>query len=235
MLIDILNKGREFNSKYEELLKGAEIDGPYGVRDFEYNNWLQEAKIEFALFVNGEPALINQLDDTSSINHYYEVRLGGARIIEPYAARHTAVMNYIIKNLTKGQVAVSQSLLDTIEKENRKITTVLNQTITVTGDGNVLNTGDYSTITAKINVYKGNKEILQKSLIENGVSKEDISELLKIIDTEVPNEKTLTFGSKVNIWLSKMFAKALDGSWEIGIATAGGILAEVIQRYYGMK
>jgi len=32
-----------------------------------------------------------------------------------------------------------------------------------------------------------------------------------------------------------MIGKALDGTWQIGIDAAGTLLAEAIQRYYGIK
>lgn len=31
-----------------------------------------------------------------------------------------------------------------------------------------------------------------------------------------------------------MIGKSLDGTWKVGIATAGGLLAEILKKYYGM-
>ena len=40
--------------------------------------------------------------------------------------------------------------------------------------------------------------------------------------------------SRVNNWIKKMMNKSLDGSWQIGIGTAGTLLADAIKGYYGM-
>jgi hypothetical protein len=41
-------------------------------------------------------------------------------------------------------------------------------------------------------------------------------------------------GPKVSAWVGKMVGKAAAGSWEIGIATAGGFLANALSKYYGI-
>lgn len=106
--------------------------------------------------------------------------------------------------------------------------------ITTTGDGNFINTGDKAKIEAHINISKGNKEELIKYLQENGVSPEDTAELAEIIDTEEPNLENKTFGKKVGDWTKKMIGKAVDGGWNVGIGTAGSLLAEAIGKYYGL-
>lgn len=126
--------------------------------------------------------------------------------------------------------------IEELQKNNTRISTIMNQTIiNNTGDGNIVNTGDNANIEAKITIKKGDKEALQKKLHEFGVQPADTKELISIIDSETPDKKTKTFGSKVNGWVQKMLGKALDGSWQIGIGTAGNILADTIQSYYGLK
>ncbi|HCN85274.1 MAG TPA: hypothetical protein DIT07_16890 [Sphingobacteriaceae bacterium] len=118
-----------------------------------------------------------------------------------------------------------------LKNNNAKINYIMNNTINTTGDGNIINTGDKSKITAEINITKGNKELLEKTLKENGVNHEDITELLNVIDTEQPTDNS--FGIKVNSWLQKMLSKSLDGSWQVGIGAAGTLLAEALKSYYG--
>ncbi len=105
--------------------------------------------------------------------------------------------------------------------------------ITTTGDGNIINTGNKAKIDAQINISKGCKEELIEFLQKNGVSQEDTTELLEIIDTEEPNQESKTFGKNVSEWTKKMLGKAVDGGWNIGIGAAGSILAEAIGKYYG--
>lgn len=125
--------------------------------------------------------------------------------------------------------------LEELQKKNERISTIMNQTIINTGDGNVVNTGDNSKIKATISISKGDKDGLVQKLSEHGVTAEDSAELIEIIDTELPDKTTGKLGNKVNGWIQKMIGKALDGSWQIGIGTAGNFLSELIQSYYGLK
>lgn len=120
------------------------------------------------------------------------------------------------------------------ESNNQTIMQFMNTNITNTGDGNVINTGEKSRIKAQITISKGNKDELVRHLQQNGISEQDTEELVKIIDSEEPNKEKKTFGIKVNAWVGKMLNKALDGTWQVGIGAAGGLLAEAIGKYYGM-
>ncbi|WP_158797523.1 hypothetical protein [Pedobacter sp. L105] len=111
------------------------------------------------------------------------------------------------------------------------INNIMNSTINNNGDGNIINSGDNTKISATISITKGNKDLLEKTLQENGVVKEDVTELMSVIDTEEPTENG--FGVKVNSWFQKMLAKSLDSTWKIGIGAAGTLLAEALKAYYG--
>ncbi len=117
-----------------------------------------------------------------------------------------------------------------LKNNNAKINYIMNNTITNNGDGNIVNTGSHSSITASIDIVKGNKEKLAKTLKDNGVENEDITELLTVIDAEQLEGDG--FGVKVNTWIKKMLSKSLDGTWQVGIGAAGSLLAEVIKAYY---
>jgi hypothetical protein len=129
------------------------------------------------------------------------------------------------------EFGLETELID-LKNNNAKITYIMNNTINSTGDGNIINTGNHAKINATITITKGNKEVLEKTLRENCVDQEDISELIEVIDTEEASSKA--FGVKVNGWIQKMFAKSLDGSWQVGIGAAGTLLAEAIKAYYGL-
>lgn len=125
----------------------------------------------------------------------------------------------------------------TIDKQavNQTINIYMNKIrIKTTGDGNIVNTGDNSTVINNAVVTKGNKESLKKFLNENGVSDEDVALLTEIIDEEASVTTPTKFGSKVGGWIQMMMGKAVSGVWEIGIGAAGSLLAEGILKYYGL-
>ena len=109
----------------------------------------------------------------------------------------------------------------------------MHTTINNNGDGNIINTGENTSIDSKINIIKNSKEKLSEFLSENKVEKEDIDKLLSVIDTEKPSENGI-FGSKVNDWMKTMLSKSLDGTWKIAISAAGNLLATGIKSYYNI-
>jgi hypothetical protein len=125
--------------------------------------------------------------------------------------------------------------IEELKTKKEEIATIMNHTIiNNTGDGNVVNTGEKAKITATINISKGSKEELAQHLQDIGLTNDDTTKLIEIIDTEEPNFENKTFGLKVNSWTQKMLGKALDGSWNVGIGAAGNLIAEAIKTYYGM-
>jgi hypothetical protein len=122
--------------------------------------------------------------------------------------------------------------LEDLKKQPTKINYIMETTIHNTGDGNVINTGEQAQITANIKIKKGDKSELQDTLATNGLTQDDINNLLEVVDAEEPTGKK--FGQEVNLWIQKMMGKALDGSWQVGIGAAGTLLAEALHKYYGL-
>lgn len=107
---------------------------------------------------------------------------------------------------------------------------------TINGDGNIINSGDNSQINAEIKINKGSKETLSETLDTHNVDKSDIEDLLQIVDSEKDYvERYRKFGPSVSKWIQKMFGKAVNGSWQIGIGAAGSVLADAVEKYYGLK
>jgi hypothetical protein len=128
------------------------------------------------------------------------------------------------------------SEIESLKEKTKEITRIMNQTIINTnGDGNFVNTGNDSHIETKITINKYDQQSLKKYLKQIGIVDNDVEDLCEIIDTEKPDEQSMTFGSKVNNWIQKMIGKSLDGSWQVGIGAAGNLLADIIQQYYGLK
>ena len=43
----------------------------------------------------------------------------------------------------------------------------------------------------------------------------------------------MEFGPKVSSWIAGMMKKASEGTWGVGIAAAGNILAKILLKFYG--
>lgn len=69
--------------------------------------------------------------------------------------------------------------------------------------------------------------------MENHVSEPDANEILQIIKRESPTPDG-RFGNEVTNWINKMSNKAAGVAGEVGIATTGGILVELLKRFFGM-
>lgn len=117
--------------------------------------------------------------------------------------------------------------------DNQKISNIMNNTIINTGDGNVVNTGNNNELNINIDIKKGDKESLRKYLENSKVNTDDINELIEVID-ENPSATSNQYNDRVKLWINKMIAKAVDGSWQVGIGAAGTLIAEAFKSYYGM-
>lgn len=107
------------------------------------------------------------------------------------------------------------------------------QTIINARDGNTITTGNHNIISVVADI-KGNQDALRKTLVDHKVPANDIQELVDIIQIEQPSS-TGQLGAKADSWVRKMVQKSLDGTWEIGIATAGGLLTEILKSFFGIK
>lgn len=127
-----------------------------------------------------------------------------------------------------------QGLMEKKNDVNYVIQNVMNNiTINNDGDGNVINTGNDNEITSKITIRKSDFDSLKENLVKHHVDSEDILDLEQII-TEEPNREGKSFGPKVNNWMKRMLDKSLNGTWQVGIASAGALLSEMLKQYYGM-
>ncbi|KOY86240.1 hypothetical protein AD998_08860 [bacterium 336/3] len=149
------------------------------------------------------------------------------------------ILSVVRNKLLDFMLKITEEFGQTVEikdlKENKeKVNTIMNHTIiNNSGDGVVVNTGNDANINASIQINKGSKDELIQKLKEANVPKSDVQELVEIIDNDEPNHETQTLGTGAKTWVQKMFAKALDGSWSVGTGVAGGVLVELIKKYYG--
>jgi hypothetical protein len=111
---------------------------------------------------------------------------------------------------------------------------LIHQTIIHAGDGNTITTGSQNNITISNQILNGNLNALKHELAKQHVSNKDIEEIAAIVQEERPDE-TNKFGTKTNNWIQKILHKSLDGTWQVGIATACGVLNELLKGFFGIK
>jgi len=130
-----------------------------------------------------------------------------------------------------GHTIQIESFKQNKEANNQTILNIMNQ---ITGDGNIVNTGNNSNINANIQINKGDFNKLAGELRKLGIEEEDIEELKEIVATEQPNTEKKLLGPKANSWIGKITEKALNGAGKISISAAGGVLASLIRSFVGL-
>lgn len=86
----------------------------------------------------------------------------------------------------------------------------------------------------QMNITEYDFDSLAKYLMENKVGYTDIQKLEAAIQADPKPKNSKKLGVNVSEWIANMMGKAANGSWEIGIATAGTLLAESISKFYGI-
>lgn len=86
----------------------------------------------------------------------------------------------------------------------------------------------------QMNITEYDFDSLAKYLMENKVGYTDIQKLEAAIKADPKPKNSKKLGVNVSEWIANMMGKAANGSWEIGIATAGTLLAESISKFYGI-
>lgn len=109
--------------------------------------------------------------------------------------------------------------------------------ITIENFQGIFGNVDSSSVTQNLEmiVKKGNLKSLKDYLASNGVEEHEIKDLKTAIDHDPIPEDSKHLGKNVSAWIVRMIQKAAGGGWEIGIATAGTLLAEAVSGYYGIK
>ena len=161
---------------------------------------------------------------------YARREIDRVQIIETLTAVKSKLLDFLLKlNQELGDDEIS----DLNAGETKKLVSSLFNS-SVFGNNTTIIVGDNNNQKVK-NIIKGNLDTLKKQFRENEIDEADLSELEMIIDNDNPDPETKQFGSKVKNWISKMMTKSMDGTWKVGIAAAGKVLADGISQYYGWK
>lgn len=83
-------------------------------------------------------------------------------------------------------------------------------------------------------VNSGDFNSLAEHLRSQKVSDQDIEELQQAVTNDPAPTQPSTLGANVSAWMGKMVAKAADGTWNVGVAASGGLLANALGKYYGL-
>lgn len=157
------------------------------------------------------------------------------------AAKLSHVLNSVRDRLVDFCLALQKEGVDLPDSPNSSgnfpssstVTQIFNTTIHG-GTANLLGTSHSPSITINT-VVENDIDALRDFLISNDVAPDDFEELEAALKLEPEPSEDDRFGPKVSAWAAKMYQKAADGSWKIGLATAGGILAKAISKYYGLE
>ena len=167
-------------------------------------------------------------------NPYFEV-INAASTISSSAV--TDILSIIRNSLLDFMLEIDKEFgsitqIEELKDKNNEVNEIMKHTIiNATGDGNVINTGENSNLTSEINIQKGDNKSLSSYLESIGIEPSDASDLVAIVEDE-DLDSGGNFGKKTNGWISRMLNKSLDGSWNVGINTAGALLADAIKSFY---
>lgn len=121
------------------------------------------------------------------------------------------------------------------EANNQTINNFMSTTITNSGDGNVINTGNKNNIENNAKVFKGDKDALHSELQKLGIEEQDITEIVEIVSEEEPNHEQGRLGPKANGWISNIMNKSLNGVGTLASGISVEILASLLKQFVGMS
>lgn len=119
-----------------------------------------------------------------------------------------------------------------LRNHSQEISRIMYTTINVSGNSNVITSGDENIINIPIAGKEDRTSILKMQLLSNGLAEESIAELLSIIDVERFETKG-QYGDLLKAWIIKMVGRSIDKSWDIPLSNASAVLSNAIDKYYG--
>ncbi|MGA2268141.1 MAG: hypothetical protein ABSH44_06680 [Bryobacteraceae bacterium] len=114
--------------------------------------------------------------------------------------------------------------------KSSRVTQIFHTTV-YGGSTNLVGTASAAHIT--FNVGAADIASLEHVLRQNDVLEEDIAELRNALQSEEHPVSQEKYGPKVSSWIAKMVKKAAEGTWAVGVATAGQLLPKLIAKFYG--
>ena len=105
---------------------------------------------------------------------------------------------------------------------------------TVIGDNATFIIGDNNRTSIKNTVKRGDFESLALALRSRGVEDSDIEKLRVAVeeDAELGTVEKGVFGPRVTDWMSSMWRKAVETSWNIEVGVASSALYDALKSFY---
>jgi hypothetical protein len=94
--------------------------------------------------------------------------------------------------------------------------------------------GSSVTQTNTLHVTASDFSSLERYLANQGIGNAEIRELEQAVRDDPEQRSGAGFGPRVSAWIGKMVGLAASGGWEISVATAGGVLATALSKFYGL-
>jgi AbiTii len=103
------------------------------------------------------------------------------------------------------------------------------------GDNVTILVGNHSQQKVRIEIGRGDFNALGEFLKSNKVAEPDIDALKVALEADALTQEVeqKRLGPRVREWLSSMFGKAVEASWQVEVGIAGGLLTSALQKYYG--
>ncbi|OMQ18934.1 hypothetical protein [Serratia oryzae] len=120
-----------------------------------------------------------------------------------------------------------------MDKDNASKAQQITQQIIYGNVGNAISGGSESTI--NVNIQSNNKESVVNYLKESGIPDADASEFAQIVASEKPFSREEPFGNGAKNWIASNIRKAVDGTWNVGVAVATKVFTEAALKYYDLK
>jgi hypothetical protein len=98
----------------------------------------------------------------------------------------------------------------------------------------IVSTGNNNKIKLNANIPSHNEQAFRDSLMDSGLQKQDVDELLAVVKAETLNVKDEKLTPKINIAIHKVLAKCADGSWALGLGVAGNFLTDAVKAFIGI-
>ena len=157
--------------------------------------------------------------------------VGGGNIVELLNVVRNRILDFTLALWKDDPKAGEVTEISDHQSEPAKVTQIFNTTV-YGGSANLVGAATDSPIA--FNIINNDFPSLVRALTDKGVTTEDITELKAAVDSDPQPIAESALGPKVSQWIAKMVQKAADGSWNIGVGAAGGLLAQAIAKYYGL-
>ena len=118
------------------------------------------------------------------------------------------------------------------QKDMEVVTQITNQVI----HGNytsISNSGQGALF--NLNISSNDAGSVAQALEDSGIAGDDAKAIAHIFASEMPESNEEPFGKKAKAWVAKNIAKAVDGTWKVGVSVATQVLTEAALKYYGLK